>query len=29
MLDRGWTAERIQKILSGNYLRAFSELRPE
>ena len=27
MLDRGWKAERIQKILSGNFLRAVELLR--
>lgn len=28
MLDRGWTEERIAKILSGNFLRAMKQLRP-
>lgn len=28
MLDRGWTAERIGKILGGNFLRALALLRP-
>jgi membrane dipeptidase len=28
MLDRGWKAERITKILGGNFLRAFAALRP-
>jgi membrane dipeptidase len=28
MLDRGWSAGRIEKILAGNFLRAFRELRP-
>ena len=28
MLDRGWTAERIAKILGGNYLRVIKQLRP-
>lgn len=28
MLDRGWTPERIQKILGLNFLRAFEQLRP-
>ena len=27
MLDRGWSAERIGKILGGNFLRALGELR--
>lgn len=27
MLDRGWQAERIQKILGGNFLRALAALR--
>jgi membrane dipeptidase len=29
MLDRGWSAERIAKILGGNYLRALALLRGE
>ena len=29
MLDRGWSAERIERILGGNYLRALGMLRPE
>jgi len=29
MLDEGWAAERIQKILGGNFLRTFRALRPE
>jgi membrane dipeptidase len=28
MLDRGWGTERIQKVLGGNFLRAFESLRP-
>jgi membrane dipeptidase len=28
MLDRGWSAERIHKILGGNFLRALAALRP-
>ncbi len=28
MLDRGWTAERIQKILGRNYLRVVRAIRP-
>lgn len=28
MLRRGWSPERIGKILGGNFLRAFGELRP-
>lgn len=28
MLRRGWSSERIKKILSGNFLRAFARLRP-
>jgi membrane dipeptidase len=28
MLDRGWSAERIGKILGGNFLRALALLRP-
>jgi membrane dipeptidase len=28
MLRRGWSAERIQKILGGNFLRAVAALRP-
>ncbi len=28
MLERGWSPERIQKILAGNYLRALKLLRP-
>jgi membrane dipeptidase len=28
MLDRGWSGARIQKILGGNFLRAFGMLRP-
>ena len=28
MLDRGWSVERIQKVLGGNFLRAFEHLRP-
>jgi microsomal dipeptidase-like Zn-dependent dipeptidase len=28
MLDRGWSATRIDKVLAGNFLRAFRELRP-
>lgn len=28
MLDRDWSAGRIEKILAGNFLRAFRELRP-
>lgn len=28
MLDRGWSDTRIQKILGGNFLRAFAALRP-
>ncbi len=29
MLDRGWSTDRIEKILGGNFLRAFRELRPQ
>ena len=28
MLDDGWSDERIQKVLAGNFLRAFAALRP-
>jgi membrane dipeptidase len=28
MLDRGWSADRIRKILGGNYLRVVGEMRP-
>lgn len=28
MLNRGWDAERVQKVLGGNFLRAFRMLRP-
>lgn len=28
MLRRGWSAERIQKILGGNFLRVLAEVRP-
>lgn len=28
MLRRGWSAERVAKVLGGNYLRALGELRP-
>jgi membrane dipeptidase len=28
MRDRHWTTTRIQKVLAGNFLRAFAELRP-
>jgi membrane dipeptidase len=28
MLNRGWSATRIEKILAGNFLRAFRALRP-
>ncbi|HEY1817076.1 MAG TPA: membrane dipeptidase [Kofleriaceae bacterium] len=28
LLARGWSAERIHKILGGNYLRALAQLRP-
>jgi microsomal dipeptidase-like Zn-dependent dipeptidase len=28
MLARGWSAERIQKILGGNFVRALGDLRP-
>jgi microsomal dipeptidase-like Zn-dependent dipeptidase len=28
LLARGWSAERIHKILGGNYLRALVQLRP-
>jgi membrane dipeptidase len=28
MLDRGWSSERIHKILGGNFLRALGALRP-
>jgi membrane dipeptidase len=28
MLDRGWSPQRIQKILGGNFLRALAALRP-
>ena len=28
MLERNWSVERIQKILGGNFLRCFKELRP-
>ena len=28
MLDRGWTAERVEKVLGGNFLRALALLRP-
>jgi membrane dipeptidase len=28
MLDRGWKAERIRKVLGGNFLRALGMLRP-
>ncbi|HEU4581703.1 MAG TPA: membrane dipeptidase [Polyangiaceae bacterium] len=27
MLDRGWTSERIQKVLGGNFLRCLAQLR--
>ncbi|MBZ0253911.1 MAG: membrane dipeptidase, partial [Candidatus Methylomirabilis sp.] len=29
MLDRGWSHERIQKILAGNFLRVLAHIRPE
>ncbi len=29
MLDEGWSAERIRKILGDNFLRTFRQLRPE
>ncbi len=29
MLDRGWSDERIRRILGGNFLRAFEMLRPD
>jgi len=29
MLERGWSETRIEKVLGGNFLRAFAELRPE
>ena len=28
MLDRGWSGDRVKKILGGNYLRMMKELRP-
>ena len=28
MLDRGWSSDRIRKIMGGNFLRAFRQLRP-
>lgn len=28
MLERNWSVERIQRILAGNFLRCFKELRP-
>ncbi len=28
MLDRGWSTERIEKVLGGNFLRALGALRP-
>jgi membrane dipeptidase len=28
MLSRGWSTGRIEKVLGGNFLRAFRELRP-
>lgn len=28
MLNRGWSAERVSKVLGGNFLRAFGRLRP-
>lgn len=28
MLDRGWTSERVKKVLGENYLRSFARLRP-
>ena len=28
MLDRGWSAERMRKVLGGNFLRALEALRP-
>jgi len=28
MLDRGWSPERIEKVLGQNFLRAFAQLRP-
>ena len=28
MLSRGWSVERIQKILGGNFLASWSRLRP-
>jgi membrane dipeptidase len=28
MLDRGWSAARVQKVLGGNFLRALGALRP-
>lgn len=28
MLDRGWSAERVKKVLGGNFLRAFESIRP-
>jgi microsomal dipeptidase-like Zn-dependent dipeptidase len=28
MLDRGWSRERIGKVLGGNYLRVVSAIRP-
>ncbi len=29
MLDEGWSVERIQKILGGNFLRTFRAIRPD
>jgi len=29
MLERGWSTTRIEKVLGGNFLRAFRHLRPE
>jgi membrane dipeptidase len=28
MLARGWTEERVAKVLGGNYLRVMAEVRP-
>lgn len=28
LLDRGWTDTRVRKVLGGNFLRAFAQLRP-
>ena len=28
MLNRGWSTERVIKVLGGNFLRVFGQLRP-